>query len=56
MRAPVLLQRKAAPLHFYNTSQSSRAIARTTGLSANTVNDLRSKLRDCSKDWTASCS
>lgn len=51
MRVPVHLQREAARLHFYDPAQSHRAIARTSGLSAGTVNDLRHKLRACSKTW-----
>lgn len=52
MRVPVHLQRETARLHFYNPPQSSRAIARTTGLAPSTVNDLRAKLRGCGKDWS----
>lgn len=51
MRVPVHLQREAARLHFYDTTQSNRAIARISGLSANTVSDLRHKLRSCGKGW-----
>jgi transposase len=53
MRVPVHLQREAARLHFYDLSQSSRAIARSTGLSTSTVLALRAKLRSSGKDWLA---
>lgn len=45
MRLPIHLQREIARLHFYDTSQSNRAIARSVGVSANTVREMRRILR-----------
>lgn len=41
MRLPIHLQREIARLHFYDTSQSNRAIGRAVGVSANTVRAMR---------------
>lgn len=47
MRLPIHLQREIARLHFYDTSQSNRAIARSVGVAANTVRELRRLVRQC---------
>ncbi len=44
MRLAIHLQREIARLHFYDSAQSHRAIARATGLSATTVASLRARL------------
>jgi len=41
MRLPIHLQREIARLHYYDTSQSNRAIGRALGVSANTVRSMR---------------
>lgn len=51
MRLAIHLQREIARLHFYDPGQSSRQIARTLGMSPNTVGDLREKLRSTGQDW-----
>lgn len=45
MRLPIHLQREIARLHYYDTSQSNRAIGRAIGISANTVRTLRQLLK-----------
>jgi transposase len=51
MRLTVREQRDVARLHFYDTEQSSRAIARSTKLSTNTVLVLRAKIVESNKSW-----
>jgi transposase len=51
MRLPVHLQREIARLHFYDPSQSSRALARACGLSPNTVQSMRGVLQTIAKPW-----
>lgn len=51
MRLPIHLQREVARLHFYDPSQSSRAIARASGLSPNTVRSMRRALVKTSLAW-----
>lgn len=46
MRLPIHLQREIARLHFYDTSQSNRAIGRAVGVSANTVRAMRGILEN----------
>jgi transposase len=53
MRVAVHLQREVARLHFYDTTQSDRAIGRVLGLHGTTVGSLRAKLQSCRLDWTA---
>ncbi|HQR56454.1 MAG TPA: IS21 family transposase [Burkholderiaceae bacterium] len=53
MRLPVHLQREIARLHFYDPNQSSRALARATGISANTVRALRERLHQAGLEWDA---
>lgn len=50
MRIPVHLQRDVARLHFH-APQSSRAISRATGVSANSVTALRQSLTASGKSW-----
>lgn len=52
MRLPVHLQREIARLHYYDTSQSNRAIGRALGLSANTVRAMRHILDTHRVPWT----
>lgn len=51
MRLPVHLQREIARLHYYDTSQSNRAIGRALGLSANTVRSMRHALKNHRAPW-----
>ncbi len=52
MRLAVHVQREIARLHFYDPSQSHRAIARALGLSGTTVKVVRAKLRVCMRNWS----
>ncbi len=51
MRLPVHLQREVARLHFYDPHQSNRAIARSCGLSPNTVRGVRKVLIATARAW-----
>lgn len=51
MRLPVHLQREIARLHYYDSSQSNRAIGRTLGIAANTVGAMRAILQHSSQAW-----
>lgn len=51
MRLPVHLQREIARLHYYDSSQSNRAIGRTLGIAPNTVGTMRAALLDCPRPW-----
>ena len=51
MRLEVRLQRDIARLHYYEPTQTHRAIARATGLSAGTVQSMRARLPSGSDDW-----
>lgn len=51
MRLAVHLQREVARLHYYDPQQSSRGIARATGISPNTVRNMRKLLRACPRSW-----
>lgn len=51
MRIPVHMQRDVARLHFH-ALQSSRAISRATGVSANSVATLRQSLKASGKTWS----
>lgn len=51
MRLPVHLQREIARLHFYDETQSSRALARAIGVSANTVRLLRALINKSALPW-----
>lgn len=53
MRLPVYKQREIARLHFYDPSQSNRAIADMFGLAPNTIRSLREKLRENVSNWDA---
>jgi transposase len=53
MRLAVRLQREIARLHFYDTSQSDRAIAGAIGVSPSTVGSLRRLLRHQALMWPA---
>jgi transposase len=52
MRLPIHLQRELARLHFYDPSQSHRAIARASGLSPNTVRSMRRALVRTTVPWS----
>lgn len=51
MRLPIHLQREVTRLHYYDPSQSSRAIGGTLGISPNTVGTLRALLQGCRHPW-----
>ncbi|WP_374682423.1 IS21 family transposase [Accumulibacter sp.] len=51
MRLPVHLQREIARLHYYDTSQSNRAIGRALGIAANTVRAMRQVLKNHRAPW-----
>lgn len=51
MRLPIHLQREVARLHFYDPTQSSRAIGGTLQISPNTVGTLRTLLQNCQRPW-----
>ncbi len=51
MRLPVHLQREIVRLHYYDTSQSNRAIARALGLAPNTVRAMRHLLEKNDRPW-----
>lgn len=51
MRLPLHLQREIARLHFYNPAQPNRAIARSIGLSPNTVKSLRARIVLSALPW-----
>lgn len=53
MRLSVRLQREITRLHFYDTGQSDRVVARATGVSPSTVGAFRNRLRAQPLDWTA---
>lgn len=52
MRLPMHLQREIARLHFYDIDQTSRALARATGVSPNTVRTMRDRLRNAGLPWS----
>lgn len=52
MRLPIYLQREIARLHFYESRQSHRSIARMLGLSPNTVRVFRKQLSVSDIPWT----
>lgn len=52
MRLPIHLQREIARLHFYEPSQSHRAIARASGLSPNTIRSIRIALAAAKLPWS----
>lgn len=52
MRLPVHLQREIARLHYYDSSQSNRAIGRILGVAPNTVGTMRTILQQSSLPWT----
>ena len=51
MRLEVRLQRDIARLHYYQPTQTHRAIARAIGLSAGTVRSMRARLPSGINDW-----
>lgn len=51
MRLPVHQQRDIARMHFYDPTQSHRAIARGLNLSPNTVSTLRGKIVESGLTW-----
>jgi transposase len=52
MRLPIHLQREIARLHFYDPTQSNRAMARASGLSPNTVRSMRRALAKTALPWS----
>ncbi len=51
MRLPIHLQREIARLHFHDSSQSNRAIARSCGAAPNTVRSMRRAIRSSPLSW-----
>jgi len=51
MRLPIHLQREIVRLHFQDTDRANREIARSVGVSPNTVAEVRTHVRNAEIAW-----